>query len=612
MRFQTYLEKNKIVEFEDHYLNYRWLVEDLKKDFSETDEKAFIEKFDGHLNEFFKFVEFKYMEYCEQIELVENLTNKKKGTKKLDNLLSEMSDFAEFIRINIEGFKKVLIKHDKKTNFEIKPNYRTRFRQKLDSIENLNKIIYRASRLKLKNTKVNEKKENGKVFVRKTTKFWVHNDNLYSLKLKIIKSLPLYVFSENIQGSPYSGWDHRTHDTCVSSVYLDNIDFEQYLDRIHKNQGAEAFRIRWYGSKLTPIVFVERKRHADNWTGYKSNKLRFKIANTQVLDYLNGKNVWGHVKMLNGNDSFELYKEIQSAIVGKGLRPIVRTFYRRTAFQLPNDSSVRLSLDTNLVMIRECPDSVFKNPNSSIEQWRRQDIECEWPFKNIDSKDIIRFPHAILEVKTQGFDETKPEWIEEIIRSSYVEHVHKYSKFMHGVACLYKQVLKIPFWLPQMTTDIRNDPFHPIKSYKILVNNRLTSVSSEYENSSSSMNLNMSHNKKIAMPVRVEPKVFLANERTFLKWVQFAIFLGGVGTAILGMGDENGALCGSMLMLVSVMFIFYALFIFSWRNKKIAERCMQPYDDLFGPTILVIVFLIAMGLSIFFKYPNLDPINDYF
>lgn len=599
MGFIKYLARNKYKPYKDKYINYEFLHSLIKEPHTEDDEKTFVNQLDNSIKDVFNFITCQYVELSNSIESMENLIANNKGSKRLSEILDEMSHFAEFIRINTEGFKDIIVKHDKSTEFELKDKYKKFFRQKLNQIDNLNKLIYRGSRLKLKTLRINTQREVVSVFIRKTRKYWVHIDNVYSLKLKIIKNLPLYVFNQNNSGTPYSSWDHRIHDTCVSSVYLDNTDFEQYLGRIHKNQGAEAFRIRWYGAKVTPIVFIERKRHEDNWTGYTSKKLRFQISESQVVNFLNGKNVWDHVKMLNGEESFELYKEIQSAIVTKNLRPVVRTFYKRSAFQLPNESTVRISLDSNLVMIRECPDDAFRNSNKPIEQWRRMDVECEWPFKNINRKDIVRFPHAILEVKTQGVDESRPEWIEEITSGVYVEHVHKYSKFMHGVAVLYRQVNQIPFWLPQMSTDIRKDPFHTIKAYKKLQNNEMVSVVTDSDEDIE----DNGGSQRIGLPIRVEPKVFFANERTFLKWVQFSIFLGGIGTAILGMADDSGALCGSMMMLVSIMFIFYAFYIYKWRNDKIAIRFHGPYDDLVGPTVLVIVFMVSMILSIYFRYP---------
>jgi uncharacterized membrane protein YidH (DUF202 family) len=45
-------------------------------------------------------------------------------------------------------------------------------------------------------------------------------------------------------------------------------------------------------------------------------------------------------------------------------------------------------------------------------------------------------------------------------------------------------------------------------------------------------------NKRIALPVRVEPKVSFANERTFLSWLHFTVILGGLAVGLLNFGDK--------------------------------------------------------------------------
>jgi uncharacterized membrane protein YidH (DUF202 family) len=45
-------------------------------------------------------------------------------------------------------------------------------------------------------------------------------------------------------------------------------------------------------------------------------------------------------------------------------------------------------------------------------------------------------------------------------------------------------------------------------------------------------------NKRIALPVRVEPKVSFANERTFLSWLHFSVVLGGLSVGLLNFGDK--------------------------------------------------------------------------
>ena len=83
--------------------------------------------------------------------------------------------------------------------------------------------------------------------------------------------------------------------------------------------------------------------------------------------------------------------EILTAINSKQLVPTMRTQYMRTAFQIPFDATVRVSLDTNLCMISE----------------RGYDIEggARWhrdPSIDISESEIARFPHAVLEIKFGG------------------------------------------------------------------------------------------------------------------------------------------------------------------------------------------------------------------
>ncbi len=51
----------------------------------------------------------------------------------------------------------------------------------------------------------------------------------------------------------------------------------------------------------------------------------------------------------------KFFVEAQRVVDAKQLRPMIRTQYMRTAFQIPFDSTVRVSLDTNLCMIKENP-----------------------------------------------------------------------------------------------------------------------------------------------------------------------------------------------------------------------------------------------------------------
>lgn len=104
--------------------------------------------------------------------------------------------------------------------------------------------------------------------------------------------------------------------------------------------------------------------------------------------------------------------------------------------------------------------------------------------------------------------------------------------------------------------------------------------------------------KRIALPTRVEPKVFFANERTFLSWLNFTIILGSLGIGLLNFGDKVSRLLAFLFTGVAMMMMAYALYIYHWRAKAIRQRGSGPYDDRFGPTVLC----IFLGVSVFVNF----------
>ena len=176
-----------------------------------------------------------------------------------------------------------------------------------------------------------------------------------------------------------------------------------------------------------------------------------------------------------------LAEEVYSQIDAKQLTPMIRTQYWRTAFQIPFDSTVRVSLDTNLVMIKENPDDAPTCAESG--RWYRD------PALPVPRTEITRFPHAVLEVKLslpegervfffflvfgekegKKKEETKnknspffyekkmikkitgteaPDWVTDLLDSGYLTEVHKFSKFIHGTATLMPDLVQaVPYWV---------------------------------------------------------------------------------------------------------------------------------------------------------------------
>lgn len=68
----------------------------------------------------------------------------------------------------------------------------------------------------------------------------------------------------------------------------------------------------------------------------------------------------------------------------------MRSFYNRTAFQLPGDARVRVSLDTELSLIRE---DNWDGQIRSADNWRRTDIGIDYPFDQVtpDDKELFKY-----------------------------------------------------------------------------------------------------------------------------------------------------------------------------------------------------------------------------
>lgn len=278
----------------------------------------------------------------------------------------------------------------------------------------------------------------------------------------IMKHLPVLVFN------PSKEFEKK--DSAVSSIYYDNPEtWEMYMGRLKKTEGAEAIRLRWYGGMDTDTIFVERKTHREDWTGEKSVKARFATKEKHVNAFLNGtmsvESVFEKMRREGKkgekeiSDLEQLAREIQYRVITSRLVPVTRSFYNRTAFQLPGDARVRISLDTELTMTRE---DNLDGKERCGKNWRRMDIGIDFPFSQLPPEDVERFPYAVLEVKLQTqAGQDPPEWTRELISSHLVEAVPKFSKFIHGTATMFPtRIHLLPFWMPQMDVDIRKPVSH--------------------------------------------------------------------------------------------------------------------------------------------------------
>lgn len=141
-------------------------------------------------------------------------------------------------------------------------------------------------------------------------------------------------------------------------------------------------------------IFVERKTHREDWTGEKSVKARFPIKEHLVNDFLAGRYTVdaefqalvkkGKKSQQEVDAMIQLANEVQYAVLTRKLKPVMRSFYNRTAFQLPGDARVRISLDTELALVRE---DNWDGRQRAGDNWRRTDFGIDYPFENVVAED---------------------------------------------------------------------------------------------------------------------------------------------------------------------------------------------------------------------------------
>ncbi|KAI7679223.1 SPX-domain-containing protein, partial [Hortaea werneckii] len=236
---------------------------------SEEDEQRFVNHLEEELDKVFTFQRVKSQEIIRRINASEKEVNEViarsqaagQGDERakanapteeefslleedLSDIIADVHDLAKFTQLNYTGFQKIIKKHDKQTNWHLKPvfaarlNARPFFKDDYDiTVVNLSKL-YDQVRTK-GNPVTGDASAGGKQqnFVRQTTKYWVHPDNITELKLIILKHLPVLVFN------PSKEFEKK--DSAISSIYYDNPDtWELYEGRLKKTEGAEAIRLR--------------------------------------------------------------------------------------------------------------------------------------------------------------------------------------------------------------------------------------------------------------------------------------------------------------------------------------------------------------------------------
>jgi uncharacterized membrane protein YidH (DUF202 family) len=112
--------------------------------------------------------------------------------------------------------------------------------------------------------------------------------------------------------------------------------------------------------------------------------------------------------------------------------------------------------------------------------------------------------------------------------------------------------------------------------------------------------------KKVSVPIRIEPKVYFAAERTFLKWLEMSVFISALAVGMINYskpGDSIGLIVSGLFTIVALMAIAYSGTIYMLRSKKIRRReASNIYFDAYGPTILCGVLLAVTVVNFVLRF----------
>eukprot|EP00727_Mastigamoeba_balamuthi_P008032 m51a1_g385 hypothetical protein (669) ;mRNA; r:679435-682536 len=627
-----------------------------------ADESEFVHMLDSELAKVVKYRDAKLGEMEKHLQIIaDSIGSRADVMSETEAVTQDLSDLSVFCTVNGRAVTRAVGKHDRSTSSSLGMLYKARVDESLAQ-KQLDPLFYSLSAIyeRLRPPTTEPKGEiNRDAFVRKTVKYWVHPDNVAAVKCLVLRHLPIYVFGNPKRVDPAISSVYL--DNSSFELYSGRLDktpgaIALRLRWYGSNDPSDVFvemkthRDGWTGEESVKERFqIKEEQAADLLQG------RFSVEEMKQKMLKDGASE-RKVEQVVG-----LGERVVTAINEKHLVPFVRTAYNRVAFQKPDTAAVRISLDTELCMILE--------RDKTGNGWRRTDKDIpeteiiRFPYAVLEVKlqteigqaapqwvqDIVdgplveavpkfsKFIHGSHELfKTQV--PSAPYWTTQMgvdIRRPTPRLV------VAEVACAAnggaRKESSSPALSDSLVSPLPEGSQQQLSGAVTLAQSTGGSVGFYAINSNETEMLNASllesgglksstaqrrggygaipqqraveqkpqQKKKITLPVRIEPKVFFANERTFLSWLHYSIFLGSSATALLGLGKGKTRILGIIVSVLSLLIAVYALFRHQLRCKQIRNREPVRYDDRIGPIMLVAIVAGVTVCSIVLTNINL-------
>ncbi|KAG5917953.1 hypothetical protein E4U61_002195 [Claviceps capensis] len=104
--------------------------------------------------------------------------------------------------------------------------------------------------------------------------------------------------------------------------------------------------------------------------------------------------------------------------------------------------------------------------------------------------------------------------------------------------------------------------------------------------------------------LKVEPKVWLANERTFLKWQHIAILQGTIAMALYSAAGKSLAaeIMGMVYVLIAAFAGLWGYYMLNVRREMILERSGKDFDHMLGPMVISVALMAALVINFVLQY----------
>lgn len=105
-------------------------------------------------------------------------------------------------------------------------------------------------------------------------------------------------------------------------------------------------------------------------------------------------------------------------------------------------------------------------------------------------------------------------------------------------------------------------------------------------------------------PLRVEAKVWLANQRTFIKWQHVSVLLASLSLGLYNAAGETNNIARILAVVYTCVALFTLLWgygMYMWRRKLITERSGKDFDNVVGPLVVAVGLAVALCLNFGFK-----------